>query len=589
MKSVAVWVGAMILAIAGLFGVDVLLRHLLGGDAPNLWLGLAIALFAFAVMFKLFATVLHHPDGWGAAFLNPLWWLVACVSSFAFIVCLPVAVTASRHSDGPPIRSQAAIPGRIDLVLVSPDLRNGAALRPSAPPADLAAWDLQYTVAVSARDGQGLEILVAGTDSRATALRALRTGRALEPGGKVEWRPGAQRAVVLDIDQAPLSVPGSGPGIAPGGAPVGGAPAGNQLVAATSSLEAPAFVLLANGEGGRLDRWGGWARGQNGEADTVADLEGPTLLDAALRLVSQSRTTLADRQLAYAYRPLIFFDKRELYDWPVDVDAAFEEEAVQMCEHKVGGDECGEVKRGSDLDQSFDYLKVDPGRFGAADLALSPQVVGSTYYYHVVHPPDSATYIDYWWYLPYNPSLSAWMCSPGFSVTEFDCFDHESDWEGITVEVGAEGELPLSVLYAQHANVVQHPWHELKEGWSGLDQAPLVDAGNAHHPLVFVARASHASYRNPCSDPACFQYGSVIPEGRHSGKSAWTGNDDAVCSAGCLKPLPITREDKPATWNAFSGPWGTQTCIVNGTFCDRGEAPHSPYFQWRYTHLGVPR
>lgn len=598
MKSVGIWFGALVLAIIGLFLVDVLLRHLLDGHPPNLWLGLAIALVAFALLFKLFATALCHPKRWLVAFHEPRrcfnaflkgrWWFAAIITSVVFVVCVPVAVTAIRHSDGPPIRSQTAIPGKIDLVLVSPGRRDGAGSRPPAPPADLAAWDLRYTVAVPDRGRQGLDILVAGTGSRTLALRALRTGRALEPGAKVEWRPGAQRAVVLDVDQAPFRIPGSGPGIARRGIAAGGIPAGGPLVTATSSLDAPVFVMLAGGGERRLANWAGWAREQNGDADVVADLEGPTLLDAGLRLVSQSRTTLADRQLAYAYRPLLFFDIRELFDWPVDVDAAFSEGAVRMCKHGGSGDECGEVKRGSDLDQSFDYLKVDPGRFGVADLVHSPQAVGSTYYYHVVHG-SSGTYVDYWWYLPYNPSLSAWMCSPGFSVTEISCFDHESDWEGVTVEVGAEGEPPLSVLYAQHANVVRHEWGELKDGWSGLDQAPLVDAGNAHHPLVFVARASHASYRNPCSDPACFQYGSVLPEGRHSGKSAWTGNDDEDCGGGCLEPLPITRGDEPATWNAFSGPWGTQTCIVNGTFCNRGEAPHSPFFQWRYTHAGMAR
>jgi hypothetical protein len=588
MKSVAVWLGAMALATAGLLGLDLLLHHLLGDHAPNLWFGLVIAVVAFALMFKSVTVALCHPDGLGSALLDWRWWIVAVITSIGFIVGLPAGLTLLGHSDGPPIRSQAPIPGRVDLVVVSPGPRHEGALnRPPLPPADLAAWDLRYTIAVPARERPGLAVLVAGTDSRAMALRALRTGRALEPG-KVEWRPGAQRAVVLDVDQAPFFVRGSGPE-GPALGQIGGlARAADRLVAATSSLQAPLFVLLADSRGDRLDRWAAWARDHQGEADVAADLEGPTLLDAGLRLVSQSRTTLADRQLAYAYRPLLFFDKRELYDWPVDVDAAFAEEAVRMCKHGAGGDQCETVKRASDLDQSFDYLKVDREHFGAADLALSPQAVGSTYYYHVVHAQaGSKTYIDYWWYLPYNPSLSAWMCSPGFNVPNLDCFDHESDWEGVTVEVSAEGEPPSAVLYAQHANVARLPWDELKEGWRGLDQAPQVDVGNAHHPLVFVARASHASYRNPCADPACFQYGSVVPEGKHGGRSAWTGNDDDVCAGKCLKPLPITRDDKPATWNAFSGPWGTQTCILGGTFCDHGEAPHSPFFQWRYTHLGM--
>lgn len=586
MNSFWAWLGAVLLSMLGLFLVDVLLRHLLDGRVPNVWFGLVFALIAYATLFVLFSYLLGHPRGW----------FVTALTAVGFVVALPVGVTLAKHSDGPPIRSEAAIPGRVDLVLVSPGRRHLPALKPSLPPPDLAAWDIQYTVAVPAPGGKGLEILVNGTDSRARALRALRTGRKLEAGAqRIEWRPGAQRAVVLDVDQAPLAVHGSGPEPrppAPGlqGEVGGNAPPGDPLIAVASSLGAPLFALLTDGGQQRLRDWADWAQGNGGEADTVDDLEGPTLLDAGLRLVAESRTTLADRQLAYAYRPLLFFDKREPYDWPVDVDATFAAEAVRMCKHGATGDECEDVKRASGLDQSFDYLQVDPGRFGPADLVRSPKTIGSAYYYRVVHGQEgSDTYIDYWWYLPYNPSLSSWMCSPGFSLPDFDCFDHESDWEGVTVEVHEPGEPPPFVFYAQHAKVVKLPWQELEQGWSGLEQSSQVDVGGAHHPLVFVAHASHASYRNPCSDLFCFEYGSVLPEGKHNGLGSWSGNDDTVCAGACLKPLPVTRAGEPATWNAFSGPWGTQTCILDGTFCDRGEAPHSPAFQWRYNHIGEER
>lgn len=562
-KTALAWAGAMVLATLALFGIDVVLHEILGGRVPNLWLGLGFALVAYALLFKLFSALLQRPRGW----------IASGITSLVFIVGLPFVFTWHDHWDEPPIRSQVRIPGRIDLVVISPEPRHERATRPSLPPADLAAWDIHYTVAVPARDGGrlGLRTLVSGTESRADALRALRTGRVLESGGRpVEWRPGAQRAVVLLSGDS--------------------APRGSDLVAAATSLRAPAYALLVDGRRQRLDGWAKWAEEHRGEAAAVVDVEGPTLLDASLRLVAQSRGALADRQLAYAYRPLLFFDKRELFDWPLDVDAAFAEEAVKMCEHAVGGDRCEEVKRAADLDQSFDYLRFDPGRFKPADRARSPQAVGSTYYYHVVRDPSgSHTYIDYWWFLPYNPSLSAWMCSPGFGVPDFDCFDHESDWEGVTVRVDAEGDPPSFVYYGQHAKVVPHPWSELEDGWSGLDQAKLVDAPGAHHPLVFIARASHASYRNPCSDPACFEYGSVLPEGKHSGENGWKGNDDEICAGLCVKPLPVTSRGRAATWNAFSGPWGTQKCIVWGTFCDRGEAPHSPSFQWRYNNLGVAR
>jgi hypothetical protein len=464
------WIVTLVLTVVLLFGVDVLLRNLIGGS-PNLWVGLLFALVAFTLLFvgvSYGIQRLSHLIRFVPHFMrHPFGFMPALLAALLFIVVVPVLVTKHGHSDGPPIRSQAHIPGRIDLVLISPSVRHEAASRPSVPPADLAAWDLRYTVAVPAPGGHGLKILVAGTDSRSLALRALRTGQALEPGGdQVQWRPGAQRAVVLDVDEVPVSVAGSGLGQpnAPRLLPAG-APTGDALLAAAASLRAPDFVVMAGNGRVEFSRWEGWAQERGGEAAGVSDLEGPTLLDASLRLVAQSRGTLADRRLAYAYRPMLFFDKRELYAWPVDVDAAFAEEDVEMCEHILTGDKCEKVTRAADLDQSFDYLHFDTQRFTPRERTHSPQAVGSTYYYHVVHGTSGGDIeIDYWWYLPYNPSLSSWMCAPGFSVTDFDCFDHESDWEGITVDVGAEGKPPPFVYYAQHAHVVRFSWAELERG-----------------------------------------------------------------------------------------------------------------------------
>jgi hypothetical protein len=558
LKTVAAWLGAMVLATVGLLFVNWLLRKLLDDNSFDLWLGLIFALVVYAVLFKAFSLwPFRQSHGWPAAALT----------SFGFIVCLPAFLVWVDDSDGPEIRAQAPIHGRIDLAIVASGPLKGIGSRPPAPPGDLAAWDVRYTVAVASEQGNGLEVLVAGTESRGTALRALRTGRPLEsPPGAVEWRPDVQRAAVLAAS---------------------GSPAASGLADHAERLDAPAFALLADAE--HRDEWVAWAERWGGDASTYAELEGPTPVDSALRLIAQSRTALADRQLAYAYRPLLFFDKREVFDWPVDVDAAFAEGAVTMCKHDRADERCEQVRRGADLDQSFDYVKFDAKRFTAADLERRSRVAGSTYYYRVVKRRDGSSAIDYWWYLPYNPSLSVWMCSPGLGLPEFSCFDHESDWEGITVEVGPDGGRPRAVYYAQHANVARHEWADLLDGWAGLDQGVLVEGDGAHHPLVFVAHSSHAAYRNPCQALFCVQYGSVLPEGRFGGRGVWPSNDDELCASRCLKPLPLTRQGEPATWNAFSGPWGTQHCILGGTFCDRGEAPHSPAFQWRYEHPAKER
>lgn len=89
-------------------------------------------------------------------------------------------------------------------------------------------------------------------------------------------------------------------------------------------------------------------------------------------------------------------------------------------------------------------------------------------YVHVYPRAGGGINVQYWFFYPYNDG-------PLF-------FDHEHDWEHVTVRLTAERE-PVSADFAQHANDrpgVSHPWAELtREG---------------EHPLVFSALGTHASY-----------------------------------------------------------------------------------------------
>jgi len=551
--------GPVLPSAAGLVAIGALLHLLEGGARIELWIALFVALASFAALYRVCSMSVGHPAPWPAI----------TFTASAFVVVMPFAIAQQGHSDGPKIRDQAPIPGRIDLVLVEPHPLRGVGSRPGVPPGDLAQWDIRYTVARPSPSGRGLVVLLAGTASRGEALRALRTGRSPAAGAaQVGWRPGAQRAVVV--------LPGSPPSV-------------GSLAAAAESLGAPAFALLT-GATGSLPDWIAWAGDRGGDAATSGEMEGPTPVDSALRLVATSRAALSDRQLAYAYRPLLLFDADELYDWPVDVDAAFEKGKVRMCRLAAvaGETNCPVVERAADLDQSFDYLRVDPRGFSAADRDRERHVPGTAYYYRAVDGEHGHTYLDYWWYLPYNPSLSGWMCSLGFNLPEFDCFDHESDWEGVTVEVGSELGRPLAVYYAQHAEVIKRRWLDLLAAWRRVPQRSMVEGPGAFHPLVFVAGKSHASYGKPCVQ-LCVEDGPPLPEGSHNGGRPWPDDDDEICAGLCLKPLPVTRDGAPATWNAFSGTWGTRDCILGGAVCNRGEAPESPAFQWRYRNPGKTR
>jgi hypothetical protein len=55
-----------------------------------------------------------------------------------------------------------------------------------------------------------------------------------------------------------------------------------------------------------------------------------------------------------------------------------------------------------------------------------------------------------------------------------------------------------------------------------------------------------------------------------------------TAKADCVQELPIAKDGKPSSWNAFPGPWGAQHCILDGAYCDGGPAPRGPAMHGRY-------
>jgi hypothetical protein len=116
------------------------------------------------------------------------------------------------------------------------------------------------------------------------------------------------------------------------------------------------------------------------------------------------------------------------------------------------------------------------GRFEIGGRAFSDEVrAGSgdprdwVTYVHVYPRIDGGISLQYWFFYPYNEA-------PVF------LFNHEGDWEHITVELGANG-VPRSVDFAQHSNNdpgVVRPWRDVRR--------------MGDHPIVLSARGDHASY-----------------------------------------------------------------------------------------------
>ncbi|MEO8689693.1 MAG: hypothetical protein ABI611_15965 [Solirubrobacteraceae bacterium] len=107
---------------------------------------------------------------------------------------------------------------------------------------------------------------------------------------------------------------------------------------------------------------------------------------------------------------------------------------------------------------------------------------------------------------------------------------HEGDWEGVMLRM--HDDEPDLALYAQHTHAEKRPWHEVEK----LDG----------HPLVYVARGSHASY---------FEAGFHTTE-------AWYDLADGKRKSPDLE-LEILDGDGPG-WALWPGRWGDTHPMLPG-------------------------
>lgn len=113
-------------------------------------------------------------------------------------------------------------------------------------------------------------------------------------------------------------------------------------------------------------------------------------------------------------------------------------------------------------------VSLPPRRFDAETRRGSTDRRDWAVYGHAYPSSSGGIRLQYWYYFPYNDG-------PLF-------FDHESDWEHMTVELDADHK-PVSAAYARHehnAPGVRYPWSDI--------------AREGDHPVVLIARGTHASY-----------------------------------------------------------------------------------------------
>jgi hypothetical protein len=156
---------------------------------------------------------------------------------------------------------------------------------------------------------------------------------------------------------------------------------------------------------------------------------------------------------------------------------------------------------------------------------------------------DNRVVVQYW-YFYYDDFYSY---TP--TVSNFIWQEHEGDWEVVNVVLDAD-EDPLFVGYSQHCLGTRRSWAKTPR-WSG------------RHPIVFVARGSHANYFTEGTHPwnsTCLP-ASVLAFFTQAGlqlPSDYTGTASSSGPAAFASDTTgiVKIADGSPSWVSFPGTWG---------------------------------
>jgi hypothetical protein len=167
---------------------------------------------------------------------------------------------------------------------------------------------------------------------------------------------------------------------------------------------------------------------------------------------------------------------------------------------------------------------VNPRMYPDIEARLEADRPRATVYWHVTRQPGAGRIaIEYWFLYLYN-----------------DFYDrHEADWEGITVLL--QDDTPLGVSYSTHQG--RH--------WSAWNAQTTTGT----HPIVYVARGSHADYPKPShySVRVCWTL-----YGRHCAPTPRI--DTATGTGPTVGPSDYDLQEFGGT--PYSGNWGSGTYIL---------------------------
>jgi hypothetical protein len=151
--------------------------------------------------------------------------------------------------------------------------------------------------------------------------------------------------------------------------------------------------------------------------------------------------------------------------------------------------------------------------YGAINDKLFANGAKMRVYAHVLQYLDSGDYsVQYWFLYLFNYRLNR----------------HESDWEQITIQLDKDKH-PLNVLYSSHSTGYTRSWDLLEH--------------DGDHPVVYVARGSHANYFHAGSHPVtilchfriCFENRGLRDQSNGLGRTLTPGTDYGVTEI----PAPV--------------------------------------------------
>jgi hypothetical protein len=294
--------------------------------------------------------------------------------------------------------------------------------------------------------------------------------------------------------------------------------------------------------------------------------------------------------LAQLYEPVLRLDPKE--QWPEsDVASVLTGTPLPSCSHKpcpleIDAAKLAQIKHQSPPSSSLRVLS--DGTVYPLVRNVDPKERAAMRDKHRPLAAETYSVLEYWLFYPYDD----WTAPSALGIIDQA---HPSDWEFVAVGLGRENQ-PLFVAYSEHCGGVWRPWRKAlvvavekrrrsrvePNGFLGVSVANGLVAS---HPLVTVARGSHANY--PTSRElqpdwlGCATSAKVLRKG--VGLLTFMINaHESLSSYGPIQvprieTLKVARRVTDPDW--LWGPAHSSTMSIGWLALPKGDAPRSPGHQ----------